>query len=201
MVFCRRWISSMNSTSPSSRLVSSPARSPAFSMVGPLVLLRLAPMALARMLARVVLPRPGGPLSRMWSSASPRCWAACDGDFEPLLDLGLAGEIGKERRPQRHFQRGVGLGQHVRNHPFSHRRAKHGQSARERQGKRRPAPSGGAASRSQTPDRRERRRAHEAQDFLTADARRWTRMFYLCSSAFICGSISGAVARPEVLGI
>jgi len=71
MVFCRRWISSMNSTSPASRFVSRPARSPAFSMVGPLVDLRLAPIALARMLAMVVLPRPGGPLSRMWSSASP----------------------------------------------------------------------------------------------------------------------------------
>ena len=45
-------------------------------MVGPLVLLRLAPMALARMWARVVLPRPGGPLNRMWSMASLRCLAA-----------------------------------------------------------------------------------------------------------------------------
>ena len=36
-----------------------------------------------------------------------------DGDFEPFLDLGLAGEIGKKRRAQRHFQRGVGLGQDI----------------------------------------------------------------------------------------
>src|SRR5437773_8744032 len=45
-------------------------------MIGPLVDLRLVPIARARMFARVVLPRPGGPLSRMWSSASPRCLAA-----------------------------------------------------------------------------------------------------------------------------
>src|SRR5579871_418381 len=66
----------MNKTSPSSRLVKSPARSAAFSMVGPLVLLIFAPMALAMMLAIVVLPRPGGPLSRTWSMGSPRCLAA-----------------------------------------------------------------------------------------------------------------------------
>ena len=36
-----------------------------------------------------------------------------DGDFEALLDLGLAGEIGKKRRAQRHFQRDVRLGEHI----------------------------------------------------------------------------------------
>ena len=36
-----------------------------------------------------------------------------DGDFEPFLDLGLAGEFGKERRAQCHFQRGVGFGQYI----------------------------------------------------------------------------------------
>ena len=35
------------------------------------------------------------------------------GDFEPFLDLGLPGELGKERGAQRHFQRGVGFGQHI----------------------------------------------------------------------------------------
>jgi len=30
-----------------------------------------------------------------------------DGDFEPFLDLGLAGEFGKQRRSQRQFQRRV----------------------------------------------------------------------------------------------
>lgn len=55
------------------------------------------------------------------------------GDFQPFLDLGLAGEIGKERRPQRHFERGVGLGQHVGNYSVSHR-AQDAESQRERQG-------------------------------------------------------------------
>ncbi len=49
MVACSRWISSMKSTSPRSSVVSSPARSPAFSMIGPLVLLMFTPMALAMM--------------------------------------------------------------------------------------------------------------------------------------------------------
>ena len=39
------------------------ARSAAFSMVGPLVARRLPPIALAMILARVVLPSPGGPES------------------------------------------------------------------------------------------------------------------------------------------
>ena len=46
------------------RLVSSAARSPAFSMAGPEVIRMLTPISLAMMPLRVVLPRPGGP----WSS-------------------------------------------------------------------------------------------------------------------------------------
>jgi hypothetical protein len=57
----RRWISSMNSTSCGSRLVSSAARSPGRSRTGPEVLLIDTPISWAMMLARVVLPRPGGP--------------------------------------------------------------------------------------------------------------------------------------------
>ena len=70
--FGKRWISSMKRTSPSSRPVSRPARSPGFSMTGPLVDLRLTPRALAMMVARVVLPRPGGPHSKRCASASSR---------------------------------------------------------------------------------------------------------------------------------
>src|SRR5216110_1812195 len=66
----------MKRTSPFSRLVSNPASSPAFSMTGPLVFLTFTPIAFAMMLARVVLPRPGGPLSRMCSRTSPRFFAA-----------------------------------------------------------------------------------------------------------------------------
>ena len=37
---------------------------------------RLVPIALAKMLAEVVLPNPGGPLKRQCPSTSPRCLAA-----------------------------------------------------------------------------------------------------------------------------
>ena len=52
------------------------ARSPVRSMAGPLVVLMLAPSSFATTVASVVLPRPGGPLNRMWSAASPRACAA-----------------------------------------------------------------------------------------------------------------------------
>src|SRR5687767_6126645 len=76
MVGWSRWISSMNRTSPFSRLVSKPASSPAFSITGPLVFFTFTPMAFAMMFASVVFPRPGGPLSRICSSTSPRFFAA-----------------------------------------------------------------------------------------------------------------------------
>ena len=56
-----RWISSMNSTSPSFRFVKMAARSPALPMAGPDVILRSTPISSAMMPASVVLPRPGGP--------------------------------------------------------------------------------------------------------------------------------------------
>src|SRR3954449_10600038 len=61
----------MNSTSPGSRLVRMAARSPARSSTGPAVVRRGAPISAAMMLASVVLPRPGGPKRRTWSSGSP----------------------------------------------------------------------------------------------------------------------------------
>ncbi len=48
-VVLSRWISSMNRMSPGSSEVSSPARSPGFSIAGPLELLRLVPRSLAMM--------------------------------------------------------------------------------------------------------------------------------------------------------
>ncbi len=71
-----RWISSMNSTSFFSRLVSSAARSPGRSSTGPDVCRRRTPISRATMCASVVLPRPGGPNSSTWSSDSPRFFAA-----------------------------------------------------------------------------------------------------------------------------
>ena len=66
----------MNSTSFFSRLVSSAARSLGFSSTGPLVWRKLTPSSCAMMWLSVVLPRPGGPNSSTWSSASSRILAA-----------------------------------------------------------------------------------------------------------------------------
>ncbi len=62
-----RWISSMNSTSPGTRLDSRAARSPACWMAGPLDMRSGRSLSYATIIARVVLPSPGGPASRMWS--------------------------------------------------------------------------------------------------------------------------------------
>ena len=51
----------MKSTSPFSRLVRSPAKSPGLSNTGPLVTLKPTPNSFAMILANVVFPRPGGP--------------------------------------------------------------------------------------------------------------------------------------------
>mgnify|MGYP003324057343 CR=1 FL=1 len=54
-------ISSINKTSPSSKLVSRPARSPAFSSTGPDVTFKFVESSLEIIWDNVVLPRPGGP--------------------------------------------------------------------------------------------------------------------------------------------
>ena len=61
----------MNRTSRSSSEVRIAARSPARSMAGPEVYRTLTPSSRAMIVARVVLPRPGGPYRRTWSAASP----------------------------------------------------------------------------------------------------------------------------------
>src|ERR1044072_6264253 len=66
----------MNRTSPSSRLVSKAATSPDLAITGPEVARNPTPISRATICARVVLPRPGGPKNRTWSSASPRALAA-----------------------------------------------------------------------------------------------------------------------------
>ena len=53
----------------------------------------------------VVLPRPGGPNSSTWSSASPRCLARADEDLELLARLGLADVVAQLARPQRALER------------------------------------------------------------------------------------------------
>ena len=76
MLWLRRWISSMNKTSPASRLVRMAARSPVRSMAGPLVVWIFEPISLATTVASVVFPRPGGPEKITWSSGSWRLFAA-----------------------------------------------------------------------------------------------------------------------------
>src|SRR5690606_37044200 len=71
-----RWISSMNRTSRGSRLVRIAARSPALARMGPEVARKPTPSSRATICASVVLPSPGGPNSRTWSSASERPRAA-----------------------------------------------------------------------------------------------------------------------------
>ena len=66
----------MKSTSFLSSEVRMPAKSPGLSSTGPLVILKPTPSSLAMMLLSVVLPSPGGPCSRVWSSGSPRYLAA-----------------------------------------------------------------------------------------------------------------------------
>src|SRR5262245_22855184 len=66
----------MNSTSRSPRLVRMPMRSAPRSSEGPAVVTSAAPISLAMMVASVVLPSPGGPERRTWSSGSLRCRAA-----------------------------------------------------------------------------------------------------------------------------
>ena len=67
-----RWISSINSTSPSIRLESMAARSPARSRAGPEVMRSELPSSWAMIIAMVVLPNPGGPANSTWSGATPR---------------------------------------------------------------------------------------------------------------------------------
>src|SRR5437867_801964 len=66
----------MKSTSRSSRLVRSAARSPALAMTGPEVARKFTPSSRATICASVVLPNPGGPTRSTWSSASLRVRAA-----------------------------------------------------------------------------------------------------------------------------
>jgi hypothetical protein len=78
-------------------------------MVGPLVAFEIGAHGLGEDVGEVVLPRPGGPLSRMWSSGSPRFLAAATAISRRSLTLGWPVKFGKERGPQRHFERHVGF--------------------------------------------------------------------------------------------
>ena len=69
-------ISSINNTSPGSRVDRIAAKSPLFSILGPLAVFILLPSSLAIINARVVFPNPGGPYKSTWSKLSPLNLAA-----------------------------------------------------------------------------------------------------------------------------
>ena len=66
----------MNKTSNSDKFVSSAAKSPAFSMAGPDVILIFEFISFDIIFASVVFPSPGGPYNKTWSSGSPLFLAA-----------------------------------------------------------------------------------------------------------------------------
>jgi hypothetical protein len=57
----KRWISSINKTSLSSRLVNNPAKSPGLSKTGPEVIFYSNTIHFAKIFARVGFAKPGGP--------------------------------------------------------------------------------------------------------------------------------------------
>src|SRR5436305_4606237 len=60
----------MNRIEPSSMLVRNGKRSAGLARAGPLVIWIDVPSSLGRTVAKVVLPRPGGPSKRVWPSGS-----------------------------------------------------------------------------------------------------------------------------------
>ncbi len=90
----------MNSTSRSSRLVRSAARSPALAMTGPEVARKLTPSSRATICASVVLPSPGGPDEQhMIERLAPRLGRR-DEHAEILARLLLADEFAQSLRAQ-----------------------------------------------------------------------------------------------------
>lgn len=81
----------MKSTSPGLRLVSRPARSPGLSSTGPDVTRSCAPISLAMMFARVVLPSPGAVQQDVVERVAAH-ERRLDEDMEVFDDLVLPGE-------------------------------------------------------------------------------------------------------------
>jgi len=81
-----------------------------FLMVGTLVLLRFRAHGLGDAFARVVLPRPGGPLEKGLGEGFAALLAGGDGDSRRSLTL--PGTVNSEKRDgSRVMQGGIGLGQ------------------------------------------------------------------------------------------
>ena len=90
------------------------AKSPVRSMAGPLVVRMFAPSSLATTVASVVLPSPGGPENRMWSTTSWRCAGGFYENGERLLHLRLAQVVAQALRAQAAVEREVVFGQRGR---------------------------------------------------------------------------------------
>ena len=116
----------MNRMSPSSRLVSRPARSPAFSTTGPEVTRTCLPSSWPRMKARVVLPRPGGAAEQDVVQGLAAAFGGADHDLEALDGPGLSGEVRKRQRPQRGLDGGDGGGEGARDESYPGRRGGRG---------------------------------------------------------------------------
>ena len=78
--------------------------SPLRSSAGPAVWTNGTPSSSATIRARLVLPRPGGPASRTWSSASSRAAAAAIETAELLLERLLPDELVEPLRAQRRVE-------------------------------------------------------------------------------------------------
>ena len=70
------------------------------SSAGPATERMPTPSSSRMMCARLVLPSPGGPTSRTWSSASPRPFAASSAIASCSLMRGLADELVEPARPE-----------------------------------------------------------------------------------------------------
>ena len=105
-----RWISSMNSTSPGTRLDSSAARSPACWMAGPLDMRSGRPLSCATIIASVVLPSPGGPASRMWSGVRCCIAAASSSSCSCPRTFCCPTNSASDARPQGALEGELGLG-------------------------------------------------------------------------------------------
>ena len=82
------------------RLVSSAARSPRFSMTGPLVVRMLTFISLAMTVASVVFPSPGGPYRQHVVERLLAPGGGLDADLDVFLDLVLADVLLQMLRPE-----------------------------------------------------------------------------------------------------
>ena len=83
----------MNSTSPSSTLVSKPARSPAFSIVGPLVTLEVAAHGLGEDVRQGGFARPRRADQKDVAECFTSFFCRCRSQFEPPFGSFLPNEI------------------------------------------------------------------------------------------------------------